>query len=158
MFYISLGCIPAILHYAAFASISVNSTCPCLIRQHEKFSSQLQLNQKRPPKGVASQSEVKAPEAAAAPVCEATTGKPPEASRTEDKTTGEHPRTRCTVSGYNTAWTYEWHRVDLSFTGHSFVNVDHNLQLQESLHNFTSVRQLTFKCVLQQYNRLVFGD
>ncbi|XP_053274180.1 centrosomal protein of 170 kDa [Pleuronectes platessa] len=57
--------------------------------KHEKFSSQLQLNQKRPPKGVASKPEVKPPEAAAAPVCEATTDKPPEASRTEDKTTGD---------------------------------------------------------------------
>nr|XP_019965000.1 PREDICTED: centrosomal protein of 170 kDa-like [Paralichthys olivaceus] len=57
--------------------------------KHEKFSSQLQLNQKRLPEGEASKSEVKPPEAAAAPVCEATTVKPPEASRTEDKITGD---------------------------------------------------------------------
>ncbi|KAF7662677.1 hypothetical protein LDENG_00229690 [Lucifuga dentata] len=59
--------------------------------KHEKFSSQLQLNQKKP-EGESSKSEVKPSEAAAAAaaaatVCEGTTAKPPEASRDEDKTT-----------------------------------------------------------------------
>ncbi|XP_074541341.1 centrosomal protein of 170 kDa isoform X2 [Halichoeres trimaculatus] len=51
--------------------------------KHEKFSSQLQLSQKKPPEGQPPKSEVKPSEAAAAPVCEA--AKPSEASRVEDK-------------------------------------------------------------------------
>ncbi|XP_059209985.1 centrosomal protein of 170 kDa [Centropristis striata] len=60
--------------------------------KHEKFSSQLQLNQKRPPEGEPAKSEVKPSEAAAAAAaaaCEAATTKPPEANRLEDKTTGD---------------------------------------------------------------------
>ncbi|XP_035515367.1 centrosomal protein of 170 kDa [Morone saxatilis] len=57
--------------------------------KHEKFSSQLQLNQKKPTKGEFSKSEVKPSEAATAPVCEGAGAKPPEASRVEDKTTGD---------------------------------------------------------------------
>uniref|UniRef100_UPI0037E7A7D2 centrosomal protein of 170 kDa isoform X3 n=1 Tax=Semicossyphus pulcher TaxID=241346 RepID=UPI0037E7A7D2 len=56
--------------------------------KHEKLSSQLQLNQKKPPEGEPSKSEVKPSEAAAA-VCEGATTKAPEASRAEDKTTGD---------------------------------------------------------------------
>ncbi|XP_067440043.1 centrosomal protein of 170 kDa [Thunnus thynnus] len=53
--------------------------------KHEKFSSQLQLNQKRPTEGESS----KPSEAAAAPVCEGATAKPSEASRAEEKTPGD---------------------------------------------------------------------
>lgn len=63
-----------------------------LVCQHEKLSSQLQLNQKKPPEG--SKSEGKPSEAgpapAAAPVREGAEAKAPEADRTEDKTTGEN--------------------------------------------------------------------
>ncbi|CAJ1053745.1 centrosomal protein of 170 kDa [Xyrichtys novacula] len=57
--------------------------------KHEKFSSQLQLSQKKPPEAELSKSEVKPSEAAGAPVCEGATTKPPEASRQEDKTAGD---------------------------------------------------------------------
>ncbi|XP_070829342.1 centrosomal protein of 170 kDa isoform X1 [Chaetodon trifascialis] len=57
--------------------------------KHEKFSSQLQLNQKKPPEVDSSKSEVKASAPPAAPVCEGAAAKPPEASRVEDKTTGD---------------------------------------------------------------------
>ncbi|XP_070782653.1 centrosomal protein of 170 kDa [Enoplosus armatus] len=57
--------------------------------KHEKFSSQLQLNQKKPPEGESSKSEARPSEAAAAPVCEGSATKPPEASRVDDKTTGD---------------------------------------------------------------------
>ncbi|KAM9314791.1 centrosomal protein of 170 kDa [Pholidichthys leucotaenia] len=59
--------------------------------KHEKLSSQLQLNQKKPAEAESSKSEVKPSEtaAAAAPVCEATAAKPSEVSRPEDKTTGD---------------------------------------------------------------------
>lgn len=68
-----------------------------LLSQHEKYSSQLQLNKMKPPGGETSKSEVKPSEAAAA-VCEATTAKPTEASKAEDKTAGEpeNPKTQCT--------------------------------------------------------------
>ncbi|KAM7418662.1 hypothetical protein PAMA_015999 [Pampus argenteus] len=59
---------------------------------HEKFSSQLQLNQKRPTKGESSKSAAKPSEgaaAAAAPVCEGARAKPSEASRVEEKTPGD---------------------------------------------------------------------
>ncbi|XP_045903865.1 centrosomal protein of 170 kDa isoform X1 [Micropterus dolomieu] len=56
--------------------------------KHEKFSSQLQLSQKKPPDGESSKSEGKPSEAAAAQVCEGA-AKPPEASRVDDKTTGD---------------------------------------------------------------------
>ncbi|XP_035494234.1 centrosomal protein of 170 kDa isoform X1 [Scophthalmus maximus] len=56
--------------------------------KHEKYSSQLQLNKMKPPGGETSKSEVKPSEAAAA-VCEATTAKPTEASKAEDKTAGD---------------------------------------------------------------------
>lgn len=52
--------------------------------QHEKFSSQLQLNQKKPPEGEASRSEVK-PSVAA----EGAAAKPPETGRAEDKMSGD---------------------------------------------------------------------
>ncbi|XP_030000833.1 centrosomal protein of 170 kDa isoform X2 [Sphaeramia orbicularis] len=55
--------------------------------KHEKLSSQLQLNQKKPMEAETAKSEVKPSEAAAAPVCEGAAAKPPEASRVEDKTT-----------------------------------------------------------------------
>ncbi|KAM7393780.1 hypothetical protein PAMP_020629 [Pampus punctatissimus] len=55
---------------------------------HEKFSSQLQLNQKRPTEGDSSKSEAK-PSEAAAQVCEGATAKPSEASRVEEKTPGD---------------------------------------------------------------------
>ncbi|XP_044046622.1 centrosomal protein of 170 kDa [Siniperca chuatsi] len=55
--------------------------------KHEKFSSQLQLNQKKPPEGESSKCEVKPSEAAAAPVCEGAAAKPPEANRVDDKAT-----------------------------------------------------------------------
>ncbi|KAF0037770.1 hypothetical protein F2P81_010644 [Scophthalmus maximus] len=66
------------------------SICSCAVRQHphEKYSSQLQLNKMKPPGGETSKSEVKPSEAAAA-VCEATTAKPTEASKAEDKTAGK---------------------------------------------------------------------
>nr|XP_020451808.1 centrosomal protein of 170 kDa-like isoform X2 [Monopterus albus] len=51
--------------------------------KHEKFSSQLQLNQKKPPETESSKQE------AAVPVCEGATARPPETSRPEDKTTGD---------------------------------------------------------------------
>ncbi|XP_042340576.1 centrosomal protein of 170 kDa [Plectropomus leopardus] len=57
--------------------------------KHEKLSSQLQLNQKKPPEAESSKSEAKPCEAAPAPACEGATAKPPEASRVEDKTTGD---------------------------------------------------------------------
>ncbi|KAM3864563.1 centrosomal protein of 170 kDa [Diretmus argenteus] len=61
--------------------------------KHEKFSSQLQLSQKKPPAGESSRSEVKLSEAAAAaaaaPMCDGATAKPPEASKGEDKMTGD---------------------------------------------------------------------
>ncbi|XP_054866190.1 centrosomal protein of 170 kDa isoform X2 [Amphiprion ocellaris] len=57
--------------------------------KHEKFSSQLQLNQKKPPAAESSKPEVKPSEAAAAPVCDGATTKPSEASRTEEKPTGD---------------------------------------------------------------------
>ncbi|KAM3624296.1 uncharacterized protein V6R79_021764 [Siganus canaliculatus] len=54
---------------------------------HEKFSSQLQLNQKKPPDGESAKSEVKPSEgAAAAAVCEGAATKPHEADRAEDRT------------------------------------------------------------------------
>ncbi|KAF3687283.1 Centrosomal protein of 170 kDa [Channa argus] len=53
---------------------------------HEKFSSQLQLNQKRPPETQSSKSEVKPSEAAAAQLCEGATAQTFESSRPEDKT------------------------------------------------------------------------
>ncbi|XP_018520332.1 LOW QUALITY PROTEIN: centrosomal protein of 170 kDa [Lates calcarifer] len=56
--------------------------------KHEKFSSQLQLNQKKPPEGESSKSDVKSSDTAVA-VCEGATAKPPEACRAEDKTTGD---------------------------------------------------------------------
>ncbi|KAI3352844.1 hypothetical protein L3Q82_019419 [Scortum barcoo] len=56
---------------------------------HEKFSSQLQLNQKKLPDDESSKSEVKPSEVAAAPVCEGASAKPPEAGRAEDKTSGD---------------------------------------------------------------------
>ena len=66
--------------------------------QHEKFSSQLQLNQKKIREGGSSKSEVKPTEAAAALVCEGATAKPPEVIRAEDKATGEpeYPKTLLT--------------------------------------------------------------
>ncbi|XP_061625756.1 centrosomal protein of 170 kDa isoform X2 [Phyllopteryx taeniolatus] len=54
--------------------------------KHEKFSSQLQLSQRRPLEGESSKSEGK-PSEAAAPVCEAASAKPPEPSRMEEKMT-----------------------------------------------------------------------
>ncbi|XP_065809535.1 centrosomal protein of 170 kDa isoform X2 [Labrus bergylta] len=57
--------------------------------KHEKYSSQLQLSHKKPPQGEPSKSEVKPSETAAAPVCEGAVTKPPEASRVEDKATGD---------------------------------------------------------------------
>ncbi|XP_029365839.1 centrosomal protein of 170 kDa [Echeneis naucrates] len=57
--------------------------------KHEKFSSQLQLNQKKAPEGQSSTLEVKPLEAAAAPVCEGAAAKPPEVSRAEDKSAGD---------------------------------------------------------------------
>uniref|UniRef100_UPI003AAB2CE6 centrosomal protein of 170 kDa n=1 Tax=Centroberyx gerrardi TaxID=166262 RepID=UPI003AAB2CE6 len=57
--------------------------------KHEKFSSQLQLSQKKPPEGEPSRSEVKPSEAVAAPACEGATTKLPEASKGEDKMTGD---------------------------------------------------------------------
>nr|XP_004538999.2 centrosomal protein of 170 kDa [Maylandia zebra]XP_023010198.2 centrosomal protein of 170 kDa [Maylandia zebra] len=57
--------------------------------KHEKFSSQLQLNQKKLPEVESSKSQVKPPEAAAAQVCEGATAKPSEANRSEDKATGD---------------------------------------------------------------------
>ncbi|KAM4603282.1 centrosomal protein of 170 kDa [Polymixia lowei] len=59
--------------------------------KHEKFSSQLQLSQKKVPEGESSRSgEVKQSEASAAPACEGpTAAKPPEASKGEDKMTGD---------------------------------------------------------------------
>ncbi|XP_034386190.1 centrosomal protein of 170 kDa [Cyclopterus lumpus] len=56
--------------------------------KHEKFSSQLQLNHKKPPEGQSCKSEVKLSEAAA-PACDGASAKPPEASRVEDKGTGD---------------------------------------------------------------------
>lgn len=52
------------------------------LSQHEKFSSQLQLSQKKPPAAEASKPEVKPSDAASG--CEGATAKPP-----EDKVTGE---------------------------------------------------------------------
>uniref|UniRef100_A0A665TH90 Centrosomal protein 170Ab n=1 Tax=Echeneis naucrates TaxID=173247 RepID=A0A665TH90_ECHNA len=66
------------------------SNCICLFYQHEKFSSQLQLNQKKAPEGQSSTLEVKPLEAAAAPVCEGAAAKPPEVSRAEDKSAVLH--------------------------------------------------------------------
>ncbi|KAM9857693.1 centrosomal protein of 170 kDa [Aulostomus maculatus] len=57
--------------------------------KHEKFSSQLQLNQKRSVEVESSKSDTKPSEAAAAPVCEGATAKPPDAGKVEDKTTGD---------------------------------------------------------------------
>ncbi|XP_056228149.1 centrosomal protein of 170 kDa isoform X2 [Seriola aureovittata] len=57
--------------------------------KHEKYSSQLQLNQKKRAEGDSSKSEVKSSEAAAAPVWEGAAAKPPEVSRPEDKTQGD---------------------------------------------------------------------
>uniref|UniRef100_A0A668S1K1 CEP170 C-terminal domain-containing protein n=1 Tax=Oreochromis aureus TaxID=47969 RepID=A0A668S1K1_OREAU len=57
--------------------------------KHEKFSSQLQLNQKKLPEAESSKSQVKPPEAAAAQLCEGATAKPSEANRSEDKATGD---------------------------------------------------------------------
>ncbi|XP_040891252.1 centrosomal protein of 170 kDa [Toxotes jaculatrix] len=55
--------------------------------KHEKFSSQLQLNQKKPPEVELFKSEAKPSEATAAPVCEGAAAKPNEVSRADDKTT-----------------------------------------------------------------------
>ncbi|XP_078022243.1 centrosomal protein of 170 kDa isoform X2 [Epinephelus lanceolatus] len=55
--------------------------------KHEKFSSQLQLSQKKPPEAESSKSEVKPSEAA--PACGGAAAKPPETSRVEDKATGD---------------------------------------------------------------------
>lgn len=63
-------------------------------RQHEKFSSQLQLSQKKLP-DLSPKSEVKSSEAAAAAtVCEAAAAamKPAEVSRAEEKMTGKNIR------------------------------------------------------------------
>nr|XP_046260985.1 centrosomal protein of 170 kDa [Scatophagus argus] len=57
--------------------------------KHEKFSSQLQLNQKKPLEGESSKYEAKPSESAAAAVCEGAAAKAPEARRAEDKTTGD---------------------------------------------------------------------
>lgn len=65
--------------------------------QHEKLSSQLQLNQKKPPVVESSKSEVKSSETAAASACEGATAKSPDASRVEDKMAGENI---CAVQGY----------------------------------------------------------
>ncbi|TDH15805.1 hypothetical protein EPR50_G00013320 [Perca flavescens] len=56
--------------------------------KHEKFSIQLQLNQKKPPEVESAKSEaIPSEAAAAAPACEGAAAKPPEASRVEEKTT-----------------------------------------------------------------------
>uniref|UniRef100_A0A3Q1F818 Centrosomal protein of 170 kDa-like n=1 Tax=Acanthochromis polyacanthus TaxID=80966 RepID=A0A3Q1F818_9TELE len=55
--------------------------------KHEKFSSQLQLNQKKTPAPEPSKPELKPSETASALVYEAATTKPSEASRTEEKPT-----------------------------------------------------------------------
>ncbi|XP_008281087.1 centrosomal protein of 170 kDa [Stegastes partitus] len=57
--------------------------------KHEKYSSQLQLNQKKPPVTESFKPEVKPSEVAAAPMCEGATAKPSDASRTEEKPTGD---------------------------------------------------------------------
>ncbi|KAK1886972.1 Centrosomal protein of 170 kDa [Dissostichus eleginoides] len=57
--------------------------------KHEKFSSQLQLNQRKPPEKEACKSEAKSSKAAAAEGGGAAAAKPPEASRVEDKTPGD---------------------------------------------------------------------
>lgn len=81
-----------------------------LVCQHEKFSSQLQLNQKKPPEGDSSKSEVKpSVAAAAAAVCEGAATKPSEAFRAEDKTSGEV---------YNTTWLRSQSSDDALMTSH----------------------------------------
>lgn len=78
----------------------MNSPSSSLIYQHEKFSSQLQLSQKKISEGDSYKSEVKPSEAAAAPVSEGATAKAPEVSRAEDKATGEPEhlgRRRCSA-------------------------------------------------------------
>lgn len=57
--------------------------------KHEKFSSQLQLNQKKLLEAESSKSQVKQSEAAAAQVCEGAAAKPSEVSRSEEKTAGD---------------------------------------------------------------------
>ncbi|XP_068607058.1 centrosomal protein of 170 kDa [Brachionichthys hirsutus] len=58
--------------------------------KHEKFSSQLQLNQKKRPEGESPKSEAKPSRAAAeAPASDEAPAKPREAGRGEDKTTGD---------------------------------------------------------------------
>ena len=56
------------------------------LSQHEKFTSQLQLSQKRPEAEASRAPEVQAPAEAA---CEGAAAKPPEAFKGEDKLTGE---------------------------------------------------------------------
>jgi len=68
--------------------------CPAHLsvpHQHEKYSSQLQLNHKRALEGEASRKvEVKEPDGAAAAPCElVNSAKPPEACRDEDKMAGQ---------------------------------------------------------------------
>lgn len=72
-----------------FSQIAALSKRSLLVCQHEKFSSQLQLNQKKPPEGEASRSEVKPSVAAAASVSEGAAAKPPETGRVEDKMSGD---------------------------------------------------------------------
>ncbi|XP_033951262.1 centrosomal protein of 170 kDa isoform X1 [Pseudochaenichthys georgianus] len=57
--------------------------------KHEKFSSQLQLNQRKPPEKEACKSEAKPSKAAAEGGGAAAAAKPPEASRVEDKAPGD---------------------------------------------------------------------
>lgn len=64
-----------------------SSTSSLLLCQHEKFSIQLQLNQKKPPEGDSSKSEAKPTEAAAAAAV-ATVCDTAAASKAEDKMTG----------------------------------------------------------------------
>ncbi|XP_028264515.1 centrosomal protein of 170 kDa [Parambassis ranga] len=60
--------------------------------KHEKFSSQLQLNQRKPTEPQQSKPEVKPSEAAAAappPLCDGASAKPTEVNKSEDKTAGD---------------------------------------------------------------------
>uniref|UniRef100_A0A8C2WCQ6 Centrosomal protein 170Ab n=1 Tax=Cyclopterus lumpus TaxID=8103 RepID=A0A8C2WCQ6_CYCLU len=79
------------------------SLLPPPVRQHEKFSSQLQLNHKKPPEGQSCKSEVKLSEAAA-PACDGASAKPPEASRVEDKGTDVAALHRITPLYGQPAW------------------------------------------------------
>jgi len=86
------------MQHASVLKCPIKQNLAYHIRQHEKFSSQLQLNQRKPPEKEACKSEAKPSKAAAAEGGGAAAAKPPEASRVEDKTPGEKSKSMTQIS------------------------------------------------------------